>query len=87
MRRSTCPECGAEIPAGEQTCPECGEPVSYAPDEEGVRCRVCGAEIAAYTETCPGCGEGGYPALRPRKGGHFKGSPELEGGGDEEGEG
>lgn len=87
MPETSCPECGAEIPDGEQTCLECGEPVSYAPDEEGVRCRVCGARIAAYTETCPSCGEAGYPALRPRKGGHFKGSPELEGEEDDDGEG
>lgn len=79
MPASSCPECDAEIPAGEQTCPECGEPVSYEPGEEGVACRVCGADINAYTETCPSCGEEGYPALRPRKGGHFKGSPEYEG--------
>ena len=29
-------------------------------------------------ETCPECGETGYPALRPRKGRKFKGSPALE---------
>lgn len=79
MPRSSCPECGADLPRGEQTCPDCGEPLSYEPGEEGVACRVCGAEINAYAETCPGCGEAGYPALRPRKGGHFEGSPEYEG--------
>lgn len=78
MPRTTCPDCGARVPRGEQTCLECGEPLSYEPDEEDVECRVCGADIAAYTETCPECGEAGYPALRPRKGGHFKGSPEFE---------
>lgn len=79
MPADSCPECGADIPRGEQTCPDCGEPVSYDPAEQGVACRVCGEEITAYTETCPACGESGYPALRPRKGGHFQGSPEYEG--------
>lgn len=78
MPRSSCPDCGADVPRGEQTCPDCGEPLSFEPGEPGVPCRVCGAEITAYTETCPECGESGYPALRPRKGKHFKGSPELE---------
>lgn len=82
MTRSSCPECGTRIPEGEQTCPDCGEALSYEPGEEGVACRVCGAEINAYTETCPRCGEEGYPALRPRKGGHFKGSPDYEDGDD-----
>lgn len=85
MPVNSCPACDAEVPRGEQTCPECGEPVSYGPDEEGVACRVCGEEITAYTETCPSCGEAGYPALRPRKGGHFQGSPQYEGEEAEEG--
>lgn len=79
MPASSCPECDTDIPRGEQTCPDCGEPVSYEPGEEGVACRVCGEEITAYTESCPACGESGYPALRPRKGGHFQGSPQYEG--------
>lgn len=80
MTRKSCPDCGAEIPTGEQTCPACGEPLSYSSGEAEVACRVCGAEITAYTERCPECGETGYPALRPRKGEHFKGSPEFESG-------
>lgn len=80
MATRTCPECDADVPRGEQTCDACGEPLPYRPGEEGVACRVCGAEIGAYTETCPDCGESGYPALRPRKGGHFEGAPEDAGG-------
>lgn len=76
MESRTCPACEAEVPGGEQTCNACGEPLPYAPDEDAVACRVCGAEITAYTETCPACGETGYPALRPRKGGHFEGAPD-----------
>lgn len=83
MPARRCPSCDAEVPCGEQTCQACGEPLSYRPDEEAVACRVCGAEIAAYTESCPECGETGYPALRPRKGKHFKGAPRS--GEDEEG--
>lgn len=79
MTTRTCPECGAELSRADQTCDECGEPLSFEPDEEGVACRVCGETIEAYAETCPHCGEKGYPALRPRKGGHFKGSPDYEG--------
>lgn len=78
MSSRTCPSCDAEVPRGEQTCNECGEPLPYAPDEASVACRVCGAEITAYTERCPECGETGYPALRPRKGGHFEGAPEPD---------
>lgn len=79
MPERSCPSCGATLEAGDQTCQACGEALSYRADEDGVPCRVCGAEITALTETCPECGESGYPALRPRRGKGFKGSPALEG--------
>lgn len=79
MPDRSCPSCGAALEAGDQTCQACGEALSYRADEDDVPCRVCGAEITALTETCPGCGESGYPALRPRRGKGFKGSPALEG--------
>jgi TrmH family RNA methyltransferase len=41
-------------------------------------CAVCGASIQGFDLECPECGETGYPALRPRKGEGFKGSPEFE---------
>jgi len=78
MSERSCPECGAELSAADQTCDACGEPLPFEPGEPGVACRVCGAEIDAYAETCPECGEKGYPALRPRTGKHFKGSPASE---------
>lgn len=74
-----CPHCGNPIGPYDQTCQKCGAAVSYEVDEGGVGCSVCGADISAYTVVCPECGETGYPALRPRKGRGFKGSPELEG--------
>ncbi len=75
---STCPECGNELGQFDQTCQKCGLALSYDAGEEHVGCAVCGADISANTETCPECGETGYPALRPRKGRKFKGSPDLE---------
>ncbi len=75
---STCPECGAEMGEFDQTCQKCGKGLSYDAGEDHVGCAVCGADIGAYSETCPECGETGYPALRPRKGRKFKGSPALE---------
>ena len=75
---SICPECGAEMGEFDQTCQKCGKALSYEAGEGHVGCTVCGADIGAYTETCPECGETGYPALRPRKGRKFKGSPHLE---------
>jgi LSD1 subclass zinc finger protein len=74
----TCPKCGHDLGAFDQTCQNCGTPYSYDPGEAAVGCSVCGADIGAYTETCPACGETGYPALRPRKGKGFKGSPDYE---------
>jgi LSD1 subclass zinc finger protein len=62
----------------DQTCQACGKALSYEAGEGHVGCAVCGADIGAYAETCPECGETGYPALRPRKGRKFKGSPDLE---------
>lgn len=82
-RAESCPACSAPLKPWDQTCQKCGQPLPYAADEESVACAVCGAAISAYAETCPSCGERGYPALRPRKGKGFKGSPALEG---EEGE-
>lgn len=73
-----CPSCGHELGRYDQTCQKCGEPLSYDPAESAVGCAVCGADIGAYVETCPECGEKGYPALRPRKGKGFKGSPDYE---------
>jgi LSD1 subclass zinc finger protein len=73
-----CPSCNHTLGPYDQTCQKCGEPLSYAPGESVVGCTVCGADIGAFVETCPGCGETGYPALRPRKGRGFKGSPEYE---------
>ena len=75
---SICPECGASLGEFDQTCQACGKALSYEAGEGHVGCAVCGADIGAYTETCPECGETGYPALRPRKGRKFKGSPDLE---------
>ncbi|MFQ5890617.1 MAG: zinc ribbon domain-containing protein [Gemmatimonadota bacterium] len=77
-RATVCPACETPLKPGEQTCQKCGKPLPYDFDETGVVCTVCGAEITAYTETCPACGETGYPALRPRKGKGFKGSPARE---------
>lgn len=42
------------------------------------QCAVCGASIQGFDLECPECGETGYPALRPRKGEGFKGSPDYE---------
>lgn len=75
---STCPECGTSLGEFDQTCQKCGKALSYEAGEGHVGCSVCGADIGAYTEKCPECGETGYPALRPRKGRKFKGSPDLE---------
>jgi predicted nucleic acid-binding Zn ribbon protein len=77
-RASECPACGAAVGPNDQTCQKCGRDLSWTPDEEGVACAVCGTPIRAYTLTCPSCGETGYPALRPRKGKGFKGSPDFE---------
>lgn len=77
-KASTCPACGEDQGPYDQTCQKCGQPLSYDDDEAGAGCSVCGADISAYTETCPNCGEIGYPALRPRKGRRFKGSPETD---------
>lgn len=74
MGTRECPRCGAGMAATDQTCQACGKPLSWSPDEPGVRCAVCEAEIDAYEETCPECGETGYPALRPRKGRGWKGA-------------
>ncbi len=82
MKTSECPKCGSRLKTGDQTCQKCGTPLSYDPAEAGVHCTVCDAEIGAYTETCPNCGETGYPALRPRKGKGWKGSPAMGEGGD-----
>lgn len=73
-----CGKCQNELGPFDQTCQKCGTPYSYDPGEYDVGCTVCGADIGAYTETCPNCGETGYPALRPRKGKGFKGSPQFE---------
>ena len=78
MKLTECPDCGTPLNEGDQTCQKCGKALSFDPAEPGVHCRVCDTEIGAYTETCPNCGETGYPALRPRKGKGFKGSPALE---------
>ncbi len=75
---SQCPACGHELGPYDQTCQKCGTALSYDANEARVGCAVCGADISAHTETCPECGEDGYPALRPRKGKGFKGSPDLE---------
>lgn len=77
-RASECPACGVTVGENDQTCQTCGRDLSWKPDEDGVSCAVCGTPIRAYTLTCPSCGETGYPALRPRKGKGFKGSPEFE---------
>lgn len=77
-KTSVCPECGNQLGAYDQTCQKCGKALPYKAGEPHVGCAVCGADIGAYTETCPECGERGYPALRPRKGHKFKGSPDLE---------
>lgn len=69
-----CPTCGAETGPTDQTCQTCGQPLPYEPGERAVACAVCGATIDAYVETCPRCGEGGYPALRPRRGKGWKGA-------------
>jgi primosomal protein N' len=79
-KANECPACGAAAGANDQTCQKCGRDLSWRPDEEDVACSVCGAAIRAYTLTCPSCGETGYPALRPRKGKGFKGSPDFESG-------
>jgi LSD1 subclass zinc finger protein len=73
MAESSCPNCNAAISPGDQTCQGCGKPLSLPPRAKDIPCKVCGAAITAYTLTCPECGEGGYPALRPRKGKGFKG--------------
>ena len=79
MTKATeCPACGHDLGRYDQTCQKCGKPLSYEPAEPAVGCSVCGERIGAYTETCPACGETGYPALRPRKGKGFKGSPAFE---------
>jgi primosomal protein N' len=85
-KASVCPECGTELGPYDQTCQKCGKALSYEVNEGHVGCAVCGADISAYTETCPECGEDGYPALRPRRGKKFKGSPEMEQRRTEEGE-
>ena len=77
-KHAQCPECGNQLGPYDQTCQKCGRGLSYEAGEGHVGCAVCGADIDAYTETCPQCGETGYPALRPRKGRKFKGSPKLE---------
>ena len=73
MAEISCPKCGAETSPGDQTCQSCGKPLSLPPGAEGVPCQLCGTLMNAYTLTCPDCGEGGYPALRPRKGKGWKG--------------
>jgi len=77
MAEVLCPGCGEPAGPGEQTCQKCGKPLSFEPDQNDVPCRVCGTLISAYTQQCPECGEGGYPALRPRRGKGFKG-PDAE---------
>ncbi len=77
MNTDACPSCGTEREFGNQTCQKCGTPLPYAPSEAAVGCVVCAAPIDAYTETCPECGETGYPALRPRRGKGWQGSPEA----------
>ncbi|MDH3297643.1 MAG: zinc ribbon domain-containing protein [Gemmatimonadota bacterium] len=79
-KRTECPKCGSPMGPHDQTCQKCGRPEPYEADESAVGCSVCGASISAYTVECPECGETGYPALRPRKGKGFKGSPEFEAG-------
>ena len=73
-----CPECGAPVGITDQTCLKCGTALSYEPSDSDAACAICGTDIGAYTETCPHCGESGYPALRPRKGKGWKGSPAKE---------
>lgn len=79
-KQTQCPECGTSMGPYDQTCQKCGKAFSYDSDEAAVGCSVCGAAISAFTVECPECGETGYPALRPRKGKGFKGSPEYEAG-------
>jgi predicted nucleic acid-binding Zn ribbon protein len=83
-KTTECPACGNTLGRYDQTCQKCGRALSYNPAEDHVGCAVCGAVIGAYAETCPECGETGYPALRPRKGRKFKGSPHVEAQGTEE---
>ncbi|MDT8436601.1 MAG: zinc ribbon domain-containing protein [Gemmatimonadota bacterium] len=76
-----CPTCSTPLGPRDQTCQKCGTPVSWDldPDHGAVAsCGVCGTSMRAMELTCPSCGETGYPALRPRKGKGFKGSPEFE---------
>lgn len=77
-RRPGCPACGTRIGPADQTCQGCGEPLSFSPARDGVPCGACQALIPAYLQTCPACGEEGYPALRPRRGKGWKGSPSRE---------
>ncbi len=77
-RSPECPACGVAAGPNDQTCQKCGAALAWAADEPGVGCAVCGQPISAYTLTCPRCGETGYPALRPRKGKGFRGSPDHE---------
>ncbi|HIR66500.1 MAG TPA: SPFH domain-containing protein [Candidatus Coproplasma avicola] len=46
---STCPECGAQLPANAKFCPECGTSLSKS-------CPGCGARLSAGTKFCPECG-------------------------------
>lgn len=73
-----CPACGRELEAMAIRCP-CGHALPEAQDArtdpERPRCEVCGAGIGLMDERCAACGADGYPALRPRTGRKWQGSP------------
>ena len=47
----TCPNCGAQIPAGSKFCNQCGAKIGG-----GVTCPQCGAQVPPGSKFCPNCG-------------------------------
>ena len=47
----TCPNCGAQIPAGSKFCNQCGAKIGG-----GLTCPQCGAQVPPGSKFCPNCG-------------------------------
>lgn len=61
-------QCGHELPEARDVRSDPDRPV----------CEICDRPMPIMAETCPACGATGYPALRPRRGKKWQGSPTMK---------
>ena len=55
---SLCPNCGAEVPAGQKFCSNCGNAIAQAeaPAASAAVCPTCGEPVEPGTKFCSKCG-------------------------------